>query len=59
MQLSSFLAVPIRHQGISVGNIHVAKGEPGEEFSQEDEETLVMFASQVALVVANAPQAPG
>ena len=54
VQISSFLAVPIRHQGISVGNIHVAKGEPGEEFSQEDEETLVMFASQVALVVANA-----
>ena len=54
VQASSFLAVPIRHQGISVGNIHVAKGEPGEEFSQEDEETLVMFASQVALVVANA-----
>ena len=54
VQVSSFLAVPIRHQGVSVGNIHVAKGEPGEEFSREDEETLVMFASQVALVVANA-----
>ena len=52
--ISSFLAAPIRHRGVSVGNIHVAKGEPGEEFSQEDEETLVMFASQVALVVANA-----
>ena len=51
---SSFLAVPIRHQGVSVGNIHVAKEEPGEEFSREDEETLVMFASQVALVIANA-----
>ena len=54
VQVSSFLAVPIRHQGVSVGNIHVAKGELGEEFSREDEETLVMFASQVALVVANA-----
>ncbi len=52
--VSSFLAVPIRHQGVGIGNIHVAKGEPGEEFNQEDEETLVMFASQVALVVANA-----
>ena len=52
--VSSFLAVPIRHQGVSVGNIHVARGEPGLEFSREDEETLVMFASQAALVIANA-----
>ena len=54
VHVSSFLAVPIRHRGLSVGNIHVGKEEPGEEFSREDEETLVMFASQVALVVANA-----
>ena len=51
---SSFLAVPIRHWGVSMGNIHVSKDEPGEEFSREDEETLVMFASQAALVIANA-----
>ena len=50
--VSSFLAAPIRHGG--VGNIYVAKSDPGQEFSQEDEETLVMFASQVALVIANA-----
>ena len=37
-----------------MGNIHVAKSEPGLEFSPEDEETLVMFASQAALVIANA-----
>ena len=54
VRVSSFLAAPIRHQGVSVGNIHVAKEDPGEEFSREDEETLVMFASQVALVLANA-----
>ena len=52
--VSSFIAAPIRHRGESVGNIHVAKGEPGLEFSPEDEETLVMFASQAALVIANA-----
>ena len=52
--LSSFLAVPIHHQGVNVGTIHVANSEPGEEFSQEDEDTLVMFASQAALVIANA-----
>ena len=52
--VSSFIAAPIRHRGESVGNIHVAKSEPGLEFSAEDEETLVMFASQAALVIANA-----
>ena len=52
--VSSFLAAPIRHRGEGVGNIYVAKSAPGTEFTPEDEETLVMFASQAALVIANA-----
>ena len=52
--VSSFLAAPLRHQGTAVGTINVAKSEPGQEFTKEDEETLVMFASQAALVIANA-----
>ena len=52
--VSSFLAAPIRHRGEGVGNIYAAKSDPGTEFSREDEETLVMFASQAALVIANA-----
>ena len=52
--VSSLLAAPIRHQGERVGNIHLAKSEPGAEFSLADEEILVMFASQAALVIANA-----
>ena len=52
--VSSLLAAPMRHQGESVGNIHLAKSEPGAEFSLADEETLVMFASQAALAIANA-----
>ena len=52
--VGSFLAAPIRHGGVAVGNIYLAKSDPGQEFSQEDEETLVMFASQAALVIANA-----
>ena len=47
-----FLAAPIRHLGESVGAFYV--GEKGVEFTSEDEETLVMFASQAALVIANA-----
>ena len=52
--VSSMLVAPIRHQGERVGNIHLAKSEPGAEFTLADEETLVMFASQAALVIANA-----
>ena len=52
--VSAFLAAPLRHRGESVGNIYVAKSEPGVGFSREDEETLVMFASQAALVIVNA-----
>ena len=54
LPMSSFLSAPIRHRGDEVGSIHVAKRESGEEFSREDEETLAMFASQAALVIANA-----
>ena len=52
--VTSFLAAPMRHRGERVGNIYLARSALGQEFSREDEETLVMFASQAALVIANA-----
>ena len=51
---SALLVAPLRHRGASVGTIYLAHEEADREFSQEDEETLVMFASQAALVIANA-----
>ena len=50
----AFLAVPVRHRGESVGYIYLARAEGGPEFTREDEESLVMFAAQAALVIANA-----
>ena len=50
----SFLAAPVLHRGQRAGNVYVAEKEAGVEFTREDEETLVMFASQAALVIANA-----
>ena len=50
----SFLAAPVFHRGERVGNVFVAGREEGSEFTDEDESTLVMFASQAALVIANA-----
>ena len=49
-----FLAAPMFHRGARVGHVFVGDKEGGGEFSREDEETLVMFASQAALVIANA-----
>ena len=54
LSVDSLLVAPIRHLGVGVGTIYLAHETGGGEFSQEDEETLVMFASQAALVIANA-----
>ena len=52
--LKTFLGTPILHRGMPVGLCCVANKEGGGGFTQEDEATLVMFASQAALVIANA-----
>ena len=52
--VGAFLAVPIRHQREDVGNIYLARGPDEAAFTREDEETLALFASQAALVIANA-----
>ncbi len=54
VRIAAFMAAPILHQGARVGNIYVANDDPGREFTREDEETLVTFASQAAQVIANA-----
>ena len=51
---SSFLSAPVQHRDKEVGYIFLAKREPGHGFNREDEDTLVMFASQAALAIANA-----
>lgn len=51
---TAYLGAPIRYQDQRVGAIFIAEKEEG--FSAEDEETLVMFASQAALVISNARQ---
>ena len=52
--LGSFLSAPIRVRGRRVGNFYLTYKEGDSEFSQEDEETLVMFASQAAVAIINA-----
>ena len=50
----SFLMAPILHLNELAGHIYVGEKGEGREFTREDEEVLVVFASQAALVIANA-----
>ena len=50
----SFLGAPIRHRGANVGHFYLTNKEAGQQFTEEDEETLVLFASQAATAIANA-----
>ena len=53
MRVWSGLAAPIRNQGKPVGIIWLGHDREEKKFSKEDEETLIMFASQAAMVIAN------
>ncbi len=54
MTVFAGLAAPIRHRGEPVGIIWLGHGQEGKAFSEEDVETLVMFAAQAAIVISNA-----
>ena len=47
-------ATPMRHRGVHVGDFFLAEKESGREFTADDEEVLVLFASQAANAIANA-----
>ena len=49
-----FMTAPMFHRDVRVGHVFVGDRDDREEFTQEDEETLMMFASQAALVISNA-----
>ena len=53
MTVFAGMAAPIRHRGEPVGIIWLGHDREEKKFSKEDEETLVMFASQAAMVISN------
>ncbi len=53
-QMKTFLGMPIRHEGELFGSIYLAEKMDGLEFTPDDEDTIVMFASQVAIAISNA-----
>ena len=54
MRSKTFQGMPMRHRGVAVGHFFLAGKEGGLEFTGEDEEVLVLFASQAATALANA-----
>ena len=52
--VGSFLGAPVRLRGVRAGNLYLSDKEGGGEFTQDDEETLAMFASHAAMAIANA-----
>ena len=45
---------PMRHRGIHMGHFFLGEKEGGPAFTDEDEEVLVLFASQAAAAIGNA-----
>ena len=54
MRSETMLGTPMRHRDEHVGIFFLAEKEGGREFTDADEEVLMLFASQAATAIANA-----
>ena len=54
MLVKTLQMTPMRHRGTLVGVFFLGEKEGGEQFTSEDEEVLLLFASQAAMAVSNA-----
>ena len=54
MRSKTFQGTPMRHRGVHVGSFFLAEKEGAPAFADEDEDLLVLFASQAATAIANA-----
>ena len=50
----AFQCTPMRHRGVLVGHFFLVEKDAGLEFTDEDEEILLLFAAQAATAIANA-----
>ncbi|MYC26670.1 MAG: response regulator [Nitrospira sp. SB0662_bin_26] len=54
MRSNIFLGMPMRHRDVYVGHFFLAEKEGAPAFTEDDEEVLMLFASQAGTAVANA-----
>jgi signal transduction histidine kinase len=52
--MRSFLGVPILLRGVAYGNLYLTEKENGEDFTEEDEELVILLAGQAAVAIENA-----
>ncbi len=52
--MSSFLGAPVQAMGRVFGNIYLAEKRNASEFSKDDEESLIVLATQAGVAIANA-----
>ncbi|MGZ4278263.1 MAG: GAF domain-containing protein [Solirubrobacteraceae bacterium] len=52
--MTSFLGVPIRVAGLSFGNLYLCDKDDGAEFSQEDEDAVVLLADFAGIAIDHA-----
>ncbi len=54
LRSNTFLGAPMRHRGAHIANFFLAEKEGGREFTNQDEDILMLFGSQAATAIANA-----
>ena len=52
--MRSFLGVPVSLRGVAYGNLYLTEKEGGADFTRDDEDAVVMLASQAAVAIENA-----
>ncbi|MBI4255009.1 MAG: response regulator [Candidatus Rokubacteria bacterium] len=52
--MRSFLGVPVRWRDVSLGNLYLGDKEGGEEFSDDDEATILSLAEHAAIAIESA-----
>ncbi len=52
--MRTFLGMPIRRDGLHIGNIYLAEAERAEEFTPVDEDIIARFASHAGAAISNA-----
>jgi len=52
--MRTFLGVPVTLRGVAYGNLYLTEKEKGADFTQEDEELVMLLAAQAAVAIENA-----
>ena len=52
--MTSFLGVPVLLRGVAYGNLYLTEKDGGGDFTEEDQDLVVLLASQAAVAIENA-----